>query len=431
MAATKTVATATAAVAVVADPVPHPLTDLRITPGPQQLQVVTERVPGARSVAAGVWVGVGARDEDEALSGASHFLEHLLFKGTADRSAIDISRVIDRCGGDINAFTNKEYTAFVTRVPQRHGGVGIGLLGDILTAPALRDADIETERHVILEEIAMDDDSPDDVVHRLFAEQLFPAHPLGRETAGTRESVLGISPAHVREFFGRHYRAGSMVVSVAGPGEHDEMFDMVAQAFTTVAGGDGRAERGAPAGLGDSVALVDDTEQVHLVLGGRGVARNDADREALDIVNHIFGGGLSSRLFDVIREQRGLAYSVYSGTSSFVDTGMWLVSAGTTPDNAEEVLHLIDVEIAKLCEHGVTDDEIDVAKGALTGSFELGLEDTGSRMSRNGALLCTRGEIIPVDEQVRRWLAVDQAAIRRAIDRVYRPEPLVITVGPR
>ncbi len=406
------------------------MSDLRITHLDHGLRVVTEQVPGALSVAAGAWVGVGARDESPALNGASHFLEHLLFKGTATRSAHDISRTIDRCGGDINAFTNKEYTAFVTRVPQRHAEVGLDLLGDILTAPALRDADIEVERQVILEEIAMDDDSPDDVVHRMFAEQLFVDHPLGRETAGTRESVLGISADDVREFFARHYRAGSMVVSVAGPRSHDEMLALVAAGFAGLSSGDGRAERTPPAGTGTNQALVDDTEQVHLVLGGRGLARDDADREALDVVNHILGGGLSSRLFDVIREQRGLAYSVYSGTSCYGDAGIWVVGAGTLPANADEVLSLIDEQLDLLRAHGLTDDEIDVAKGALTGTFELGLEDTGSRMTRNGALLCTRGEIVPVDEQVRRWLSVDQAATRRAIERVYTADPIVVTLGP-
>ncbi len=406
------------------------MSDLRITHLDHGLRVVTEQVPGALSVAAGAWVGVGARDELPALNGASHFLEHLLFKGTATRSAHDISRTIDRCGGDINAFTNKEYTAFVTRVPQRHAEVGLDLLGDILTAPALRDADIEVERQVILEEIAMDDDSPDDVVHRMFAEQLFVDHPLGRETAGTRESVLGISADDVREFFARHYRAGSMVVSVAGPRSHDEMLALVAAGFAGLSSGDGRAERTPPAGTGTNQALVDDTEQVHLVLGGRGLARDDADREALDVVNHILGGGLSSRLFDVIREQRGLAYSVYSGTSCYGDAGIWVVGAGTLPDNADEVLSLIGEQLDLLRAHGLTDDEIDVAKGALTGTFELGLEDTGSRMTRNGALLCTRGEIVPVDEQVRRWLGVDQDATRRAIERVYTADPIVVTLGP-
>jgi predicted Zn-dependent peptidase len=406
------------------------LSDLRITHLDHGLRVVTEQVPGALSVAAGAWVGVGARDESPALNGASHFLEHLLFKGTATRSAHDISRTIDRCGGDINAFTNKEYTAFVTRVPQRHAELGLDLLGDILTAPALRDADIEVERQVILEEIAMDDDSPDDVVHRMFAEQLFVDHPLGRETAGTRDSELGISGDDVREFFARHYRAGSMVVSVAGPRSHDEMLALVAAGFAGLSAGDGRADRTPPAGTGTNQVLVDDTEQVHLVLGGRGMARDDTDREALDVVNHILGGGLSSRLFDVIREQRGLAYSVYSGTSCYGDAGAWLVGAGTLPDNADEVLSLIIEQLELLRAHGLTDDEIDVAKGALTGTFELGLEDTGSRMTRNGALLCTRGEIVPVDEQVRRWLGVDQAATRRAIERVYTADPIVVTLGP-
>ncbi len=406
------------------------MSDLRVTSGPQGMPVVTERVPGALSVATGVWVAVGARDESDELSGASHFLEHLLFKGTEQRSAIDISRAIDRCGGDINAYTTKEYTAFVCRVPQRDAEMGIDLLGDILTAPSLRDTDIETERQVILEEIAMDDDSPDDVAHRVFSEQLFPGHPLGRETAGTPETVEAISTDHVREFFANHYTAGSMVMSIAGPHDHDTMLAQVERAFSRLAPGDGRRARSVPDLIGQSRSVVDDTEQVHLVIGGRAFSRYDDDREALDVVNHILGGGLSSRLFDVIREQRGLAYSVFSGLSCYSDTGAYAVSAGTQTHNADEVTSLILAELANLVANGVTDDEIDVAKGYLTGSFELGLEDTGSRMGRNGGLLCTRGEIVPVDEQVRRWLAVDHVVIRRVIERVFTADPIIVAVGP-
>jgi predicted Zn-dependent peptidase len=407
------------------------VTDLRVTQLDSGLRVATERVPGALSVAAGVWVGVGARDEPDATSGVSHFLEHLLFKGTDRRSALDISRAVDRFGGDINAFTTKEYTAYYLRLPQRHADVGIELLGDVVTSPSLRPSDIETERKVILEEIAMDDDSPDDVVQRLFGEQLFLDHPLGRDTAGSPDTVEVITAAEVQAFFESHYIAESMVVSVAGPHEHEVMIDQVAAAFVTAGRGPRQVDRVAPSSFGASTSLVDDTEQVHVMVGGRALERNDPDREALDVVNHILGGGLSSRLFEEIREKRGLVYSVFSGVASYTDTGSWAINAGAQPRHADEVIGLIMSELDNLVANGVTDDELDIARGYLTGSYELGLEDTGSRMARNGGLLCTRGAIIPVAEQVGRWLAVDQAATHRVIRRVFgAAAPLVVTVGP-
>ena len=407
------------------------MTDLRITHLDHGLRVVTEHVPGTLSVAAGAWVGVGARDETDVRSGASHFLEHLLFKGTATRSALDISRAIDRCGGDINAFTGKEYTAFVARVPERHAPIAVDLLGDILTAPALRDDDVDTERQVILEEMAMDDDSPDDVAHRAFAEELFSGHPLGRETAGTRPSIEAMPAEEIRSFFAEHYRTGSMVVSVAGPRPHDEMLALVEAAFAGVPGGDGRLVRQAPVEVGSGRRIVDDTEQVHLVWGGRGLARDDKDREALDVVNHVLGGGLSSRLFDVVREQRGLVYGIASFATSYADCGAWTISAGTSPHHVDEVLELVAEQLELLRRDGITTDELEIAHGALTGTFALGLEDTGSRMSRNGALLCTRGHIPPVDEQIRRWLDVDLDDTRRVLERVFTADPIVVTVGPR
>lgn len=407
------------------------MTDLRITHLDHGLRVVTEHVPGTLSVAAGAWVGVGARDETDARSGASHFLEHLLFKGTATRSAIDISRAIDRCGGDINAFTGKEYTAFVTRVPERHATVAVDLLGDILTSPALRDDDVGTERQVILEEMAMDDDSPDDVAHRACAEELFVGHPLGRETAGTRPSIEAMEADEIRQFFADHYRAGSMVVSVAGPRPHDEMLSLVEAAFAALPEGDGRPARGAPDGTGTGRTIHDDTEQVHLVWGGRGLARDDDDREALDVVNHVLGGGLSSRLFDVVREQRGLVYGIASFATSYADCGAWTISAGTSPHHVDEVLELVAEQLDLLRRDGITADELEIAHGALTGTFALGLEDTGSRMSRNGALLCMRGHIPSVADQIQRWLDVDLDDTRRVLERVFSVEPIVVSVGPR
>jgi predicted Zn-dependent peptidase len=430
-ATTATAAVATALVVTVDPTIPRvTLTDLQITQLNSGLTVATERVPGALSVATGVWVGVGARDEPEALSGVTHFLEHLLFKGTERRSAIDISRTIDRFGGDINAFTTKEYTAYYCRLPARFADVGVDLLGDVLTGPALREAEMEIERLVILEEIAMDDDSPDDVAHRVFGEEMFLDHPLGRDTAGAPETVETITVHDVRRFFEERYTAGSMVVSIAGAAPHDEMLNLVERSFVNVRSGDGRTPRTSPAAMGGDRRVDDDTEQVHLVVGGRAIPRGDSDREALDVVNHVLGGGLSSRLFEEIREKRGLVYSVFSGIGLYSDVGAYSIAAGTQPKHADEVLHLIRLELRRLVADGITDDELDVARGYLTGSFELGLEDTASRMARNGGSLCTRGSVVDVAEQVRRWNSVSLDDTRRVIERVFAAEPLVVTVGP-
>ena len=392
--------------------------------------MATERVPGALSVATGVWVGVGSRDEPDALSGVSHFLEHLLFKGTDTRSAQDLARGVDRRGGDFNAFTSKEYTAYYCRLPARHASFCIQLLGDVLTRPALRDDDVHGERQVILEELAMDDDSPDDVAHRRFTAALFEDHPLGRDPAGDKEHVLAITPDDVRAFFAQHYRAGAMVVTAAGPLGHDEMLAEIDRCFAGVSTGDSRPVRTGPGAQGAGDAIDDDSEQVHIVIGGRSLPRFDPQREALDVVNHVFGGGLSSRLFEEIRETRGLAYAVYSGVSSYSDAGIFQMYAGTQPEHADEVQGLMTDELRKLVAGGITDEELDVAVGYLTGAFELGLEDTGARMARNGGLLLTTGAVRPIDEQVARWATVDQTAVGNVIRDVLTSEQIVVTVGP-
>jgi predicted Zn-dependent peptidase len=406
------------------------LTDLRITQLDSGLTVATEHVPGALSVATGVWVGVGSRDEPAQLSGVSHFLEHLLFKGTPTRTSQEISRSVDRVGGDFNAFTAKEYTAYYIRLPARHAVFGVDLLGDVLIRPALRATDVDSERLVILEELAMDDDSPDDVAHRAFAAELFADHPLGRETAGDRETVQAITAADVRSFFEANYHAGSMVVTLAGPIAHDDALHLVSSAFADVSSHGRRPSRQAPDTIGKHHSIEDDTEQVHIVIGGRSLARGDDDREALDVVNHVFGGGLSSRLFEEIRERRGLAYSVYSGVSAYADSGAFQMYAGTQPEHARNVIDLMHAELARLVADGISDEELDVAVGYLTGAFELGLEDTGARMARNGGQLITTGSVRPIDEQVDRWAAVDQAAVERTIGRVLASDPIVVTVGP-
>ena len=392
--------------------------------------MATECVPGALSVATGVWVGVGSRDEPDHLAGVSHFLEHLLFKGTDGRTAQELARDVDRRGGDFNAFTAREYTAYYCRLPARHAAFCVELLGDVLTKPALRDVDVHGERQVILEELAMDDDSPEDVAHRRFSAALFEGHPLARDPAGDRDHVLALTPDDVREFFAQHYCAEAMVVAAAGPLPHDEMLAEIERCFARIASGGVRPTRVSPPAPGLGEVIADDSEQVHIVMGSRSLARNDPRREALDVVNHVFGGGMSSRLFEEIREQRGLAYSVYSGVSSYSDAGVFQMYAGTQPEHSDEVRGLMTTELQRLVADGITDEELEVAVGYLTGAFELGLEDTGARMARSGALLLTAGAVRPIDEQVARWAVVEQAAVRSVIEEVLTADPIVVTVGP-
>jgi predicted Zn-dependent peptidase len=394
------------------------------------LRVATEHVPGARSVCSGVWVGVGARDEPAELAGVSHFLEHLLFKGTAHRSAQDLARAVDRVGGDMNAFTTKEYTAYYTRLPAGAADLGLELLGDVISSPALRDLDVESERQVIAEELAMDDDTPDDKAHSLLADALFPKHPLGRETAGDRTSVASITADQVRSFFGRWYRPANIVVAVAGDVDHADVVAAI-ERWPLEPTDAGAPVRTPP---GDAIVgfagLKRSTEQVHVAIGYRAMARRDPDREALDVLNHVLGGGMSSRLFDEIRERRGLAYAVFSGPSFYADAGALSIYAGTSKENLDEVLDCIDTEIDRLVNDGVTDTELDVARGYLSGSYLLGLEDAASRMSRLGGQLTVLGELADVDEQLERFRSVTADDVLRVARRVLTPSRALAVVGP-
>lgn len=403
---------------------------IRHTTLPSGIRVVTERMPAVQSASIGVWVGVGARDERNDQMGVSHFLEHLLFKGTSSRSARDIAEAVDRVGGEMNAFTAKEYTSYYCRLPSEHVDLGIELLGDVLNSPALRDADIESERQVILEELLMDEDTHEDRVHTLLFASLFPKHPLGRETAGDRKSVGSLPSDEIRRFFAEWYRPANMVVAAAGHLDHDAIVAEVKRRFS---GEETRArpERHAPRLKVRPLAVLRrHTEQAHLALGFRGLARTDPDREALDAVNHVLGGGMSSRLFDEIREQRGLAYAVYSAPVSYADAGALTVYAGTAPANVHDVLDLVDGELKRLLSEGLDQDDLDVALGYLTGSYVIGLEDTASRMSRLGAQLTVLGRVRSLEEQIERYRAVTRADAARAIERVLGGERCLAVVGP-
>lgn len=394
------------------------------------LRIVTETMPEARSVTLGAWVRVGGRDEPPALSGASHFLEHLLFKGTDSRSAKQIAEAVDAVGGEMNAFTAHEHTAYYARLPHARLEMGVELLGDVLTAPALRPADVEAERQVIIEEILMNLDSPEDRVHTLLAKAVFGDHPLGREVLGDMATVEAIARDDIAAFFDRWYRPTTMVVAAAGRLDHAAVVEAVTAAFDGARGGE-RPLR-TPPGAARAEVLVeqDDTEQAHLCLGWRSLDSSDDDRWALAVANQILGGGMASRLFQAVREERGLAYSVYSQPSAFDDTGFLTVYLGTGPKRAAEALSVVDDVLAEILAGGVTDKELGVATGYLEGSMLLGLEDSGSRMSRLARSLVQRDRITTIDEHVARLRAVTSGDVARVLHRVLDGPRALAAVGP-
>ena len=387
-------------------------------------------MPDVRSVTAGFWVGTGSRDEPAELFGASHFLEHLLFKGTPTRSARSISEDVDAVGGDMNAFTTKEYTAFYVRLLAESLDLGLDILSDILWNPAFRPDEVETERQVILEEILMRDDEPSDLVHELFAEALYPGHQLGLEVLGDEDSIKGMSRDDIRGFFAEHYRPANIVFSAAGLLDHDDVVAGIERRFAGPSGG-ARPVRTPPAQPpAPSVVSKRSTEQAHLVVGCTALDRHSPDRYALAALNHVLGGGLSSRLFQTVREERGLAYSVYSYRVAFDDAGALAVYAGTTPGRAPQVLSLIEDELNRLAADGIDERELAVAKGHLKGEMALSLEDSAARMSRVGRSMLVHGEVLEVDELAARVEAVTLDDVARvAADVLSRPR-VVAAVGP-
>jgi predicted Zn-dependent peptidase len=403
---------------------------VRRTVLPSGVRVVTERMPDAKSVATGIWVGVGSRDESDELAGASHFLEHLLFKGTETRTARSIATSVDAVGGEMNAFTAREHTAFYTRLPVDQLKFGLELLVDVVTGPAFRPAEVEAEREVILEELFMSEDAPDDVAVTALFESLFPEHGLGRETLGTRTSISDLSRDSIAAFHRDHYRPANLVVAAAGDLHHDDVVDSV-EALGAMPDPSARPHRSPPSTepVGRRV-LHRPTEQAHVAMGWRGLHFDHPDRYALWVANHVTGGGMSSRLFQEVREERGLAYTVYTAPATYQDCGALSLYAGTSPNRLDELFAVIDEVIRGLLADGITREELEVAVGFLRGSMLLGLEDSGSRMSRLGAGQMNRDEIIPVEEHLARIQAVTLDDVDRVLHTVFDEPGSVVVVGP-
>lgn len=394
------------------------------------VRLVTERMPEARSVSVGMWFGVGSRDEPAAIAGASHFLEHLLFKGTAERSARSIALAVDAVGGEMNAYTSREHTAYYLRLPVTELRHGLELLADVVSAPAFRAEEFEAEREVILEELLMSEDTPDDIVMTMLYEHLFPSHPLGRETLGDHESVTAMTREHVAGFHAEWYRSRNLVVAAAGDLTHDAVAEALDGLFVDEPAGAAPRRRPPDQPIGRFLHVDRPIEQMHIAVGWRGLPLLDEDRYALWVANQVLGGGMSSRLFQEVRENRGLAYSVFSSPSSYSDAGSVVVYAGTSASRVDELLRVVDDVLGGFVAHGITDEEHRVAVGYLEGSMLLGLEDSGSRMARLGSSLTSRNEIVPVAEHVRRIRAVTPEHVRAVVQRIFAGPRIVSAVGP-
>lgn len=411
---------------------------VRHTQLPSGLRIVTEEMAGARSAALGVFVDVGSRDESATTHGASHFLEHVLFKGTRERSALDISIALDTVGGEFNAYTAKEYTCFHARVLAGDLPLAIDVLGDMITNSVITTADVDAEREVILDEIAMHDDDPDDVVQNLLADVAWgPDTPLGRPIAGTTASIGAMTRDRIRRFHTRHYRPENMVIAVAGAFDHSAVVRQIRTSFARRDFLGGAAAPSAPRSGEHTLRLAAreervsrPLEQVNVALAKPGVTRYDDRRYALGVLNIALGGGTSSRLFQEVRERRGLAYAVYSFTGQYADSGLAGVGVGCLPGRLEETLATVRAELEQVAADGLTEEEIQRGKGQLVGGLVLGLEDPASRMMRIGRAELNYGEVIGIDEVTARVQAVTADDVRAVAADVFGGPELLAVVGP-
>jgi predicted Zn-dependent peptidase len=405
---------------------------------PSGLRIVTEEVDSVRSAAVGIWAGVGSRDESNSVMGASHFLEHLLFKGTKTRTALDISSSIEAVGGEMNAFTSQEYTCFYARVIDTDLPLAVDVISDLITSSTFSKADVDSERTVVLSEISVRDDDPSDYIHELFLETMYGDTPIGRSILGTVDSINNMSRTSLFNYYKKHYRPEDLVVSVAGNVKHKQVVKLVEAALSRdnfldvpAQASDTRPTTAVKMpGLG-KVGIIDrKTEQAHILYGFPGLARTDKRRFAMSILASAIGGGMSSRLFQEIREKRGLAYTTYAYPQQFAGTGTIAFYAGCRTEKAEEVIALMREVAEQVAAHGLTDEEISRAKGAVTGSLVLGQEDTGSRMTRIGKSELVYGEIMSFDEILKAVRSVTPEEVHQLARDLFTQPATLGVVGP-
>ncbi|WP_136609879.1 M16 family metallopeptidase [Sinomonas albida] len=406
---------------------------------PGGVRVLTEAMPGQRSASIGFWVGVGSRDEAAGQHGSTHFLEHLLFKGTHRRTALEIASAFDEVGGESNAATAKESTCYYARVLDTDLPMAIDVIADMVTSAVLDRDELEQERGVILEEIAMDGDDPTDVAHENFVASVLGGHPLGRPIGGTPEAIRAVARDSVWEHYCRYYRPSELVVTAAGGLDHGTVCRLVLEALQSAGW---KLDDGAAPTPRRSTAAAEisgrpglnvvkrQVEQANVIVGCPSITATDDRRYVMSVLNAVLGGGMSSRLFQEIREKRGLVYSTYSFASAYADAGYFGMYGGCAPAKVPQVLALMDAELAKLAAQGVTDEELRKAVGQLSGGIVLALEDTGSRMSRLGRAELVSGEFQDVDETLAQIRAVTAEQVRELAAQLAAAPRTITVVGP-
>ncbi|WP_343319971.1 pitrilysin family protein [Arthrobacter sp. TMP15] len=406
---------------------------------PGGVRVLTEFMPGQRSATIGFWVGVGSRDESEGQHGSTHFLEHLLFKGTKRRTALEIASAFDEVGGESNAATAKESTCYFARVLDTDLPMAIDVIADMVTSAVIDPAELEQERDVILEEIAMDSDDPTDVAHENFVAAVLGEHALGRPIGGTPEAIMAVGRESVWAHYQKHYRPETLVITAAGGLDHEAVCEQVLQALRTagwslddgVAPADRRSSEPADvSGMTGLHVIKRQVEQANIILGCPSLRATDPRRYVMSVLNSILGGGMSSRLFQEIREKRGLVYSTYSFASAYADTGYFGMYAGCAPSKVGQVIGLLETELEKLAEHGVSESELAKALGQLAGGIVLGLEDSGSRMSRLGRAELVTGKFLDIDESLDRIRKVTAVQIQELAQELAASPRTITVVGP-
>ncbi len=402
----------------------------RLTTLDSGVRVTTEAMPAVRSVSIGFWIGTGSRTEDDEHAGLSHLLEHLLFKGTEKYGSLEIDQIFDGMGAELNAGTGKETTSVYARVIDDHVPEAFDVMADMVFRPTLRE--IDSERAVILEEIAMYEDDPQEKVFDLLGEAVFGDHPLGRAIIGRASVIAETPPEEIRCFHADRYGPENIVIAAAGAVDHDAFVELAAKLVAEKTGRTAPTASPAPApGAARGRFERKDTEQYHVCLGGPGLARHDERRFALRVLDNVFGGTSSSRLFQEVRERRGLAYAVYSFTSAYRDTGQVGLYIGTRPDNVAEGLAVVGSELARIREEPATADELERAKENLKGRVVLALESTGARMNRLGSEILAGMPLLSLDETVERIEAVTIEDLAGLVDELWAPERLSAAgIGP-
>ena len=398
---------------------------------PNGVRIITEEIEHVRSAAIGLWVGAGSRDEREGFEGISHFIEHMFFKGTEHRSARALAESLEAVGGQLNAFTTKEYTCYYAKILDEDLDLAIDVLSDMFFSSLFDEKEIEKEKNVVIEEIKMYEDSPDELIHDVFSEHVWNDHPLGKPILGTEESIRSLSRDKIMHFLTEHYAPDNVVISVAGKINHEDVVAKLSPHFGTFKRGGRRVLEETPNGHTIEKYQKKDTEQMHIILGVPGLGQDDEDIYAMHIFNNILGGGLSSRLFQEIREQRGLAYSVYSYHSTYVDTGLFAIYAGTSPKNTQEVIACILKELMEMKNKGISAEELVRTKAQIKGGLYLGLEAVSSRMSRLGKTELTYNRVLSPEEVVEKLERVTLEDVLRLIGRLWQKNKIsIMTLGP-